>query len=102
MYNFTNTHDIAKAIQVNESLNLASSMLIAVPIPVEYAMDSSLIDAAITNALESAQRHGIEGKLVTPYLLSAIAKITDGSSLTSSMKIILIFFNYLKLCANFY
>lgn len=43
-----------------------------------------LINDAIANALKKTEEEGISGKEATPFLLSAIAKITEGKSLATS------------------
>lgn len=42
------------------------------------------IDNAIKEALENANKLGIKGKEVTPFILQAISKITEGRSLEAS------------------
>lgn len=91
LYNFTDVNDIAISIKANDDLNLKSGVLIGVPIPEEFAMDSAVINEAISNALKLAKEKGIEGKEVTPYLLSSISKITEGRSLTASMSALYFF-----------
>lgn len=43
------------------------------------------INEAIKNALELAERNGVRGKEITPFLLSKISKITKGRSLDTSI-----------------
>jgi pseudouridine-5'-phosphate glycosidase len=45
----------------------------------------SVINNSIADALKSAEQNGIAGKEVTPFILAAIAKITAGKSLQTSM-----------------
>lgn len=99
-YNFTDATDAAKCIDKSHQLGLKSGMLIGVPVPEEHAMDGnwnhsnenklkivlldSVINNSIANALADAERAGIKGKEVTPFILAAIAKITAGKSLQTS------------------
>lgn len=46
--------------------------------------EGQLINNAINKALEEADKIGIKGKDVTPFILSAVAKITAGKSLETS------------------
>jgi pseudouridine-5'-phosphate glycosidase len=46
--------------------------------------EGQLINNAIEKALEEADKIGIKGKDVTPFILSAVAKITSGKSLITS------------------
>ena len=72
-------------------------MLITNPIPDEYAMPEDVINHAITQALREAERDGITGKEVTPYLLSRVVALTGGDSLKSNIQLV---FNNVKLAAQ--
>lgn len=56
-----------------------------------FSPTEALINKSIDNAMVEAERAGIRGKEVTPFLLAAIAKITEGKSLQTSMFSSLIF-----------
>ena len=47
------------------------------------------IDFAIEKALAEANKQGIKGKAVTPFLLKTIVELTDGESLESNIKLVL-------------
>ena len=64
-------------------------MVIANPIPAEYAMPSEAIDAAIEQALAEAQSQKIGGKESTPFLLARVCEITGGDSLASNIQLVL-------------
>ncbi|GAB0092343.1 pseudouridine-metabolizing bifunctional protein C1861.05 [Sergentomyia squamirostris] len=86
--NFNTAQEAAQLIDASLKLDLKSAILIGVPIPHEYAMDEVQINSAIGDSLTAAAERGVTGKMVTPYLLSAIAQITDGRSLHSNMALI--------------
>lgn len=89
--------EIAKMILVQQQLRLGGGFLIANPVPEEYSMDKTTIDQAITQALEAADREGISGKAVTPYLLAKIKEITKGESLFSNIQLV---YNNARLAAQ--
>ena len=64
-------------------------MLVANPIPEEYAMDKAVIDAAIEQALRECREQGVRGKDTTPFLLARVAELTGGDSLESNIKLVL-------------
>lgn len=64
---------------------MTSGQLIAVPIPKEYEMECNIIDDAIDKALNEANKLGINGKEITPFVLNYIAYVTGESSLKSSI-----------------
>ena len=45
----------------------------------------NIIETAIRNALFEANKQGIRGKEVTPFLLAAVSAATGGASLLSSI-----------------
>ncbi|MDR7855780.1 pseudouridine-5'-phosphate glycosidase [Tissierella sp.] len=89
--------EIAKSLKAKEDLNMKGSMVIANPIPVEYAMDSSYISKAIEDATVEVEKLGIKGKDTTPYLLDKIQKITEGKSLEANIQLV---YNNVKLGAQ--
>lgn len=83
-YMLRDAREAAKLIKVTGDMEIGSGLLIGVPIPEDFAMDDTLINNAINTAVKDADKAGIVGKAVTPYLLDAISKITRGKSLESS------------------
>ena len=59
-------------------------ILIANPIPLADELPAEQIGAAIGDALESAMRAGINGKALTPYLLSELGRATSGASIVAN------------------
>ena len=80
---------IAQAFKVSRALGYPGGMVIANPIPQESAMDPDLIQKAIDEALEEADRQGIAGKDVTPFLLEKVAGRTGGDSLKSNIALVI-------------
>ena len=72
-------------------------MLVTNPIPEEYAMDGTLIDKAIGQALDECSTRGIHGKETTPFLLARVAELTGGDSLASNIQLV---FNNARLAAQ--
>jgi pseudouridylate synthase len=80
--------EIAAAHHVKEVLKLRGGMLVANPIPLEYAMDSDYINDNIQAAIEEARQRKITGKEVTPFLLDRIQQLTGGKSLESNIQLV--------------
>jgi pseudouridine-5'-phosphate glycosidase len=89
--------DIANAIRAQRGLGYPGGMLIANPIPDEYAMPPDVISQAISLALTDAQSQGVFGKDVTPFLLSRVVELTGGNSLKSNIQLV---FNNVTLAAQ--
>ncbi|PYG78417.1 MULTISPECIES: pseudouridine-5'-phosphate glycosidase [unclassified Pseudomonas] len=77
---FDDAHRIAKVMRVNAELNLGTGLVIANPIPQQYALPREPIERAIEQALAKAEIDGISGKALTPYLVSHIRSLTGGTS----------------------
>ncbi|MFW5892934.1 MAG: pseudouridine-5'-phosphate glycosidase [Bacillota bacterium] len=79
---------IATVVHKKRALNLKGGMVIANPVPKESEVDKETIDAAIAQALRNAKEDGVTGKDMTPYLLAAIEKITEGESLKANLALV--------------
>ncbi|HWX41446.1 MAG TPA: pseudouridine-5'-phosphate glycosidase [Blastocatellia bacterium] len=61
-----------------------TAVLVCVPIPDQFELPLAEVEMAVKDALESATRAGIRGKVVTPFLLSRMEKLTGGDTLTAN------------------
>ncbi|WP_353892694.1 pseudouridine-5'-phosphate glycosidase [Proteinivorax hydrogeniformans] len=80
--------EIANMLKVKWDLDLEGGAVIANPILPEYDIKEEIIGKAINDALKECDRLGIEGKDVTPFLLSKIKEITSGESLKSNIALV--------------
>lgn len=96
-YRIDSPLEVAKIIAAQRDLELHGGMVIANPIPEEFAMEESVIHTAIQDALKEADKLGIKGKEITPFLLDKIQKLTDGKSLASNIQLV---YNNVKLGAQ--
>lgn len=96
-YKLDTPKQIAEAFYCKNAVGLRGGMLVANPIPKQYAMDEQCINAAIAEALAEADQEGISGKKITPFLLDKVQKLTGGDSLESNIELV---FNNAKLASN--
>ena len=87
-YRMDTPEEVAAAFKVQRDLGLRGGMLVTNPIPEEYSMDGSVINAAIDRAIKEMNQLGIHGKDCTPFLLEKIRDITGGSSLESNIRLV--------------
>jgi len=80
--------EAAKVIKTKWDLGLKGGILIANPIPEEYALDRAYIEKAIEEAIFEADRRGIRGKALTPFLLEKIKDLTEGKSLKANIELV--------------
>lgn len=87
-YRLDSAKEIAEAFYAKNLVGLSGGMLVANPIPDEYAMDSDYINQNIQIALDECDKLGIHGKQTTPYLLDKIQKLTSGKSLDANIQLV--------------
>jgi pseudouridylate synthase len=68
-----------------DRLGLPGAVLVANPIAAEHELDRGLHDRALAQALAEAEAGGTSGKDVTPFLLDAMQRLTDGASLEANV-----------------
>ena len=96
-YQLDTPKEIASLLKAKWELGLHGGVVVANPIPKEFSMDAKIINDAIDQALVEAKSSGIKGNEVTPFLLSKIKHITEGSSLESNIELV---YNNAKLAAQ--
>lgn len=87
-YRLDTPEEVANAFACKLELGVNGGMLVANPIPKQYAMDPAIINETIEKAVEDANSLGITGKSLTPYLLDRIQKLTGGKSLESNIQLV--------------
>ena len=80
--------EIARCMKIKWELGLEGGLVIANPVLREDAMDEIVIEDAISKSLKEASEEGVEGKLVTPFLLERVNQLTDGESLKTNIALI--------------
>ena len=79
---------IADVLKTKWELNLKGGVVIANPIPKEFAMDEAYINGIIDQAIKEAAENNIIGKDTTPFLLGKIKELTDGKSLDVNIELV--------------
>ena len=96
-YRMDSPAELAKAFKTQNDLGFPAGMLVANPIPEEYAMPLEVITAAIDKAIAESVEKGIKGKETTPFLLARVAELTGGDSLASNIRLV---YNNAKVAAQ--
>lgn len=96
-YQLDTASAIANVMHHKWAMGLKGGLVVANPIPYEFAMPKAAIDAAIEQALQQAQELGIKGKESTPFLLAKVVELTGGDSLKSNIALVM---NNAKLAAE--
>jgi len=77
--------DIVALYRAHRALGRTQSILVAQPPPSDTALERSSVERAIEQAQSEARRDSIQGADVTPYLLAAINRLTEGGSLAANL-----------------
>lgn len=87
-YRMDTPEEIANLFKAQTALGLRGGILVTNPIPEEYAMDDTIINQAIDQAVQEAEEKGVHGKEITPFLLARVKELTGGDSLDSNIQLV--------------
>ncbi|WP_273398774.1 pseudouridine-5'-phosphate glycosidase [Traorella massiliensis] len=87
-YRMNNIDEAAAFMKAKWDLGFKGSVILANPVPDEFAMDEDKINAAIDEATRLAEELNIKGEKSTPFLLSKVCELTNGDSLKTNIEII--------------
>jgi pseudouridine-5'-phosphate glycosidase len=80
--------EIAAIMRSKWDLGLSGAVVVANPIPEGAEIPAAEIEPVIAVALAEADRLGIRGKDITPFLLSEIVQATEGRSLQANIALV--------------
>jgi pseudouridine-5'-phosphate glycosidase len=67
---------------------LKSAVLLVVPPPEEDALVTEKMESAIQKAMMNAEKQGVHGGALTPFLLASVSEITEGESLRANLALL--------------
>lgn len=79
--------EIVEMLAAQRALGFPQGILVANPVPSEWEIPRSTMDAWIAAALRDLEARRISGKAVTPFLLSRIVELSGGASLETNVKL---------------
>jgi pseudouridine-5'-phosphate glycosidase len=80
--------EIARLYAVHCALGRQQAIVVMQPPPAEHAVRKATIERALDTALDDAKRHGVRGGAVTPYLLTAVERATEGRTLSANLALL--------------
>ncbi len=80
--------EIARIARTHWALGQRSAILVVQPPPAHAALDQATVDAAVAGAVRDADRTGVSGAALTPFLLGAVLTATDGRSLPANLALL--------------
>ena len=81
--------EFARVFAARRKLGLRGAVLAANPVPESAEIPAERLAPWIENAVAEAERNGIKGKDVTPYLLACVSKHSCGETVTANKALIL-------------
>jgi len=82
-----NEAEAAEVLRAHFALGLGGA-LVVVPPPIEHAIEASIIEEKIAEALAAAKAANVTGKAITPFLLAHLAKATDGRTIATNRALV--------------
>jgi len=77
--------EVAAVVRADVALGRVGGVLVTVPIPDDDALPRADVEAALASALADAERDGLSGAAITPFVLGRIAAATDGRSVPANL-----------------
>ncbi len=87
-YMVNDEKEAAGIIRAMQDLELGGGIIIANPVPEEYALSMEYMNEMIEEAVRAAEKEGIKGERLTPYLLNKIKELTGGKSLKANIELV--------------
>ena len=80
--------EVAEIFLAQRKLEIESALLVAVPVPENFEMPAADLERTLNAALDEAKRTNIKGRDMTPFLLSAMAKSSEGATLATNIALL--------------
>lgn len=80
--------EAAHAIIARDELEMRNAILVTVPVPTEFEIPNSDLEAMLAEALKAAAQKGIKGKEITPFLLSQMSERSEGRTLAANIALL--------------
>lgn len=77
--------EIAEIHRAAKVLGRSQATLVVQPPPADVALEPDVVDRAVARALDEARAAGIRGAAITPFLLAAVERATEGRSLAANL-----------------
>ena len=79
---------VAQIFRAQEALGINRALLVTVPVPQEFEVPVTLLEATLNEALDQAERQLITGRQLTPFLLSHMAQVSEGATLRANIALL--------------
>jgi pseudouridylate synthase len=80
--------EVAALVRARDGLGLEGALLVAAPVPAEHEVDAKLLEEALSSALGEAERAGVGGRELTPFLLKGMGRVSEGATLRANVALL--------------
>jgi pseudouridylate synthase len=80
--------EAARIASAHFAFGRMQAVLVAQPPPEHSALDATVVENAVKRAVQRAERDGVRGAAVTPFLLEAVSRETDGRALETNLALL--------------
>ena len=80
--------EVAEIIKARDDLELQNAILLTVPVPEEFEIESDELEKVLADALKKADEQNIRGKEITPFLLSQMSEKSEGKTLRANIALL--------------
>jgi pseudouridine-5'-phosphate glycosidase len=78
----------AGIIRARDALNLPGAILLTVPVPAEKEIPRDELEIILREVLEAAEKRGVKGKELTPFLLAGMSERSGGKTLEANIALL--------------
>ncbi len=83
-----NAAEVAEIIRARDDLKLQNAILLTVPVPAEFEIESAELEKILAEALNLAAEKNIAGKEITPFLLGQMSERSAGKTLAANIALL--------------
>jgi pseudouridine-5'-phosphate glycosidase len=80
--------EVVKIFKAQGELDYPSALLVAVPVPGEFEVESSTLNEVLDDSLSEAVRENISGRDLTPFLLARMSERSSGATLRANIALL--------------
>lgn len=80
--------EVARIARAQRSLKTEGAIVVAVPVPVEAEVPGAMLEEALGGAIDEAERSGIKGRELTPFLLKRMSERSGGATLRANIALL--------------
>ncbi len=80
--------EIFRLVRTRQLLGTSSALLVTVPVPEEAEVPAEIVEGVLRESLSQANKLGIGGFELTPFLLSRMAESSEGATLRANIALL--------------